>query len=97
LDNAQRHGEPEHIWLQAEARTSKIVITLRDDGVGIEKEHLRHLFERFYRVDKSRSRGTGGSGLGLSICYAIAATHNGQIRVESEIGRGTTVIVELPS
>lgn len=71
-------------------------LTVADTGEGIAAEHLPHIFDRFYRVDKSRTRTTGGSGLGLSICQAIAAAHGGRIIVESKLDEGTTVSVELP-
>jgi heavy metal sensor kinase len=72
------------------------VIIIKDTGIGISKEHMPHLFERFYRVDKARSRAEGGAGLGLAICQHIAQVHNGKIEVESQIGKGSTFSVSLP-
>jgi two-component system sensor histidine kinase BaeS len=72
------------------------VLTVRDTGPGIPQEDLAYIFDRFYRVDQDRSRKTGGSGLGLSICRMIAETHGGEIRVGSEPGRGTLFEVRLP-
>jgi two-component system phosphate regulon sensor histidine kinase PhoR len=73
-----------------ELENQKILIRVMDTGEGIEKHHLPRLFERFYRVDPTRSRKKGGSGLGLSIVKHIIEAHNENIYVESEVGRGTT-------
>lgn len=72
-------------------------IIISDNGYGIESEHLNHLFDRFYRVDSSRERNKGGSGLGLSIVNEIIRNHNGTIEVKSEINKGTDFIIELPN
>ena len=72
------------------------VLEIADTGVGIPKEDLPHVFDRFYRVDKARSRDTGGTGLGLSIVQQIIRLHAGSITVQSEKGKGTTFIVQLP-
>lgn len=71
-------------------------LTVSDTGIGIEKEHLPRLCERFYRVDKSRSKKTGGTGLGLAIVKHICALYNAELSIESEIGSGTTVSVVFP-
>jgi signal transduction histidine kinase len=71
-------------------------LRVADTGVGIEPEHLPHLFERFYRADQSRARVAGGSGLGLAISQWIATAHGGDISVESTLGEGTTFTVRLP-
>lgn len=73
-----------------------IVIKIEDTGIGIEKEHLERIFERFYRVDKSHSKSSGGTGLGLSIVKHIVSYHNGEVKLDSTVGKGTSVILNLP-
>jgi two-component system phosphate regulon sensor histidine kinase PhoR len=69
---------------------------LRDTGIGIATEHLPRIFERFYVVDKARSREKGGTGLGLAIVKHVLLLHGGEITVQSEPGRGTTFRIDLP-
>jgi two-component system phosphate regulon sensor histidine kinase PhoR len=82
-------------WSQgAQAEFAKIIIS--DTGIGIAKEDQERIFDRFFRVDKARSRVQGGSGLGLSICKWIVDAHRGEIKVESDFGKGSSFIVKLP-
>ncbi|MDF2567027.1 MAG: two-component sensor histidine kinase [Oscillospiraceae bacterium] len=74
----------------------QIICQITDNGVGISKEDQIHIFERFFKVDKSRDRSLGGNGLGLSLCKKIIELHNGQIIMESELSKGTKFIVTLP-
>ena len=76
---------------------SAVLLTVADTGEGIPPEDIPHLFERFYRADKSRSRIQGRNGLGLAICKAIVEAHGGSIEVSSQPGVGSTFTVKLPS
>jgi two-component system phosphate regulon sensor histidine kinase PhoR len=97
LDNAIKYSEPEStIHLLARPVNSIIEIMVKDQGMGIAKKHLPRLFERFYRVDKARSRTMGGTGLGLSIVKHIAQAHGGNVTVESTLGKGSTFKIHLP-
>lgn len=97
LDNAFKYtASPGRVRLVLEPAEEKAVITVLDSGVGIAKDDQSKIFERFYRVDKSRTRSQGGSGLGLSIAQWIVSRHNGSITVQSEPGEGATFRVELP-
>jgi len=97
LDNAFKYTPPPGtVHLALEQKAEKAVITVRDSGVGIAPEEQAKIFERFYRVDKARSREKPGAGLGLSIAQWIAQQHGGSITVESEAGRGSTFCVDLP-
>ena len=96
IDNAIRYTSEGGITISAEAQYHSIVIKLTDTGIGIPEEHLPRLFERFYVVDKSRNRKNGGTGLGLSIVKHIVQLHNGSIKAESSLGKGTSFIITLP-
>jgi len=98
LDNAIRYtpkGGTVSVSLRREGRMA--VVSVADAGIGIPSEDLPLIFERFYRVDKARSRSEGGSGLGLAICQRIAEAHGGRIKVESQVGKGSTFSVWLPA
>jgi two-component system phosphate regulon sensor histidine kinase PhoR len=80
----------------AQETAQGILIRVQDHGSGIERKHLDRIFERFYRVDKSRSRKLGGTGLGLAIVKHIVQAHGGRVSVESQIGEGSTFTLHLP-
>jgi len=96
LDNAVKYAEKGGVTIRLAADMDSAVLEVEDTGVGIPEEHLPRIFERFYVVDKSRSRSLGGTGLGLSIVKHIVLMHKGEINVESEPGRGTKFSVRLP-
>lgn len=98
IDNAIKYSEPDTtIFINIIAFSDEIVISVEDQGAGIEKKHLPRLFERFYRIDKGRSRDVGGTGLGLAIVKHIALAHGGKVSVDSEIGQGSKFRIHLPS
>jgi len=98
IDNAIRYSdEGTRIEIACELREKEIAIHVRDEGCGISEKHLPRLFERFYRVDKARSRELGGTGLGLAVVKHIATAHGGRVAVESEPGKGSTFSIFLPA
>ena len=97
LDNALKYTpSPGTVHLSLELQGESAVIRVQDSGVGIPEEEQGKIFERFYRVDKARSRALGGAGLGLAIAHWIVTQHGGSIQVESQPGQGATFRVELP-
>jgi len=97
VDNAIKYSEPGRpVDVGAEERGAEVIISVRDKGSGIEPEHLPRIFERFYRIDKARSRKLGGTGLGLSIVKHIVQAHEGTVDVESTPGAGSTFSIHLP-
>ncbi|HUK23672.1 MAG TPA: ATP-binding protein [Terriglobales bacterium] len=98
LDNALKYGASGgKVLLGARQRPRSVEFYVRDFGPGVASEHLPRLFERFYRVDKARSRESGGTGLGLAIAKHIVLAHGGTIRAESELNHGTTFLFTLPA
>jgi two-component system phosphate regulon sensor histidine kinase PhoR len=98
LDNAIKYSpEKSTVTIEAEAVNDEIEIRFKDLGIGIAKKHLPRLFERFYRVDKARSRKMGGTGLGLAIVKHIAQAHGGDVTVDSELEKGSTFTLRLPT
>jgi signal transduction histidine kinase len=98
LTNAVKYSRPESKPIQVTYKSleSYAVIRITDFGIGIPQEELSHIFEPFYRVDKSRDKDTGGYGLGLSLCKTIMEAHDGKIEVQSSPQRGTTVSLFFP-
>jgi len=94
IENAIKYSnEGGRVWVKGRKESGRIVISVKDEGIGIAEENRDRLFERFYRVDKSRSRKVGGTGLGLSIVKHIAALFGADLKVESEIGKGSEFFV----
>ncbi|ETW94644.1 MAG: hypothetical protein ETSY1_33925 [Candidatus Entotheonella factor] len=97
LDNAINYSKAgSTIHIAASRQADEITVCVKDEGIGIPQEHLPRLFERFYRVDKARSRERGGTGLGLAIVKHIAQVHGGQVSVTSTLGEGSTFTLHLP-
>jgi signal transduction histidine kinase len=97
IDNAIKYcPSGSDIWVRLGKDHSNSILEVKDNGPGMPSDSLKHLFDRFYRIDKARSRELGGSGLGLSICKSICETHGGRIDVQSEVAKGTTFRVVLP-
>lgn len=97
IQNAIKYNKDEgSVCVQCVQKEEIAIVTIRDTGIGIEEEHFDKLFDRFYRVDKARDRSSGGNGLGLSIVKKIVTLHNGEIRLESKVGEGTTFTLLLP-
>jgi len=97
VDNAIKYSQPgEVVTVSAKRTDTEIAVSVQDHGCGIDRKHLPRIFERFYVVDKGRSRKLGGTGLGLAIVKHIAQVHGGSVRVESTLGKGSTFTIHLP-
>jgi signal transduction histidine kinase len=96
IGNALRHSPRGRVsvWVRRTTQGAEVIVS--DTGEGIRAEDLQHIFERFYRGEKSRNRGTGGAGLGLAIASGIVRAHGGDIQVESQIGNGTQFTFYIP-
>lgn len=96
IDNAIRYTDKGSITIKSFRDKNSVIIEIKDTGIGIPERHLARIFERFYVVDKSRSKETGGTGLGLSIVKHIVRLHRGDINIKSRVGTGTEVLISLP-
>ncbi len=97
ISNAIKYTPDEGtVDIQVIKRDELAIIQVKDSGIGIPTEDVVHIFDRFYRVDKARTRNMGGTGLGLSIAKEIVNGHDGNIKIESEFGKGTVVIISIP-
>ncbi len=95
-ENAIRYNNPGgHVWIEVREENGHGVLQVKDNGIGIPKDQQDRIFERFYRVDKSRSKRTGGTGLGLAIVKHIVELHHAQITLKSELGKGTEIRVDF--
>lgn len=96
LNNACRHGESNPITVRLNYKGENALLEVIDNGEGIAEEHLPQISEPFYRADSSRQRNTGGFGLGLYLCRLIVQAHGGELKIESELGEGTHISIDLP-
>lgn len=97
-DNAIRYNNKGgKVWVRVSRQENEVCLQVKDTGIGIPKEHQERIFERFYRVDKSRSKSTGGTGLGLAIVKHIVAKHGARLELESNVGKGTTIRILFPA
>jgi len=98
IDNGVKYNKKSgKVWVSSKKDEKRYLVEVGDTGIGIPKEHLPFIFERFYRVDKGRSRELGGTGLGLSIVKHIVLAHGGDIKVYSELEKGSRFVISIPS
>ena len=98
IDNAVRYShEGDKVQVEVDSDGDEVTLRVTDTGIGIPSRDISRIFERFYRVDRARSRETGGTGLGLAIVKHVVDNHGGSLEVESELGRGTTFRIKLPA
>jgi two-component system sensor histidine kinase SenX3 len=97
VDNAVRYSEGGKVELSADTLGDLVTIRVADQGIGIPSDEISRIFERFYRVDKGRSRATGGTGLGLAIVRHVVENHGGHVGVESDLGVGSTFTITIPA
>jgi signal transduction histidine kinase len=102
VDNAVKYSDPQpdrpqpRVWVRVRLDGEWVILEVEDEGIGIPEGHHGRIFERFYRVDRARSRATGGTGLGLSIVRHVVLNHGGEVSLESRVGEGTVFRVRLP-
>ena len=97
LSNAIRYSnEGSTIFIEEKLKDNKVIISIEDQGIGISEDDLKYVFERFYRADKSRTRATGGTGIGLTIVKSIVSSHGGEVKLESKLGEGSKFTIILP-
>ena len=97
MTNAIKYNYPEgDVWVNIKRDNNDLIIVVSDNGIGISREDKDRVFERFFRVDKGRSKKNGGTGLGLAIVKHVVAYHDGEITLESELGKGSTFTIKMP-
>ena len=96
VENAIKYTDEGTVSVRVAREDNYAVLEVKDTGIGIPEESIEHLFGRFYRADKARSRSTGGTGLGLSITEKLVTQHHGKIEVKSKLGEGSCFTVRIP-
>ena len=97
IDNATKYtNDGGTVIVSVVEQNNHLIVNVEDNGVGISQKYLPRIFERFYRIDKSRSRQLGGTGLGLAIVKHIASLHNAKVDIKSEVNKGTQISISIP-